>query len=60
MKDIRNKDAKDLVKFIAEKREEIRSFHFKAAGAGVRDTKALNEAKKELARGLTELNARAK
>ena len=60
MKDIRNKDAKDLVKFIALKREEIRSFRFKAAGAGVRDTKAHNAAKKELAQALTELNARRK
>jgi ribosomal protein L29 len=60
MKDIRNKNIKDLVKFIAEKREEIRTLRFKAAGSGMRDTKSINAAKKELARGLTELNARAK
>ena len=60
MKDIKGKSEKDLVKFVQEKREELRHFRFGVAGAGTRDVKKANTAKKEIARGLTELNTRTK
>lgn len=58
MKELQNKTTKDLIKFISDTREELRAFRFKAAGTVVRDIKAINQAKRELARALTELNAR--
>lgn len=58
MKDIAKKNDKDLVEFVKEKREELRHFRFGVAGAGTRDVKKARTAKKEIARGLTELNTR--
>lgn len=60
MKDLQKKNDADLVKFIALKREELRELRFKGAGSGMRDTKSINNAKKELARALTEQHARVK
>lgn len=57
-KEIQKKDDKDLVAHVAEKRQELRKFRFGTAGAGTRDVKAARSAKKEIARSLTELNAR--
>lgn len=59
MKDIKGKNEKDLVKFVKEKREEVRHFRFGVAGAGTRDVKKAKTAKKEIARALTELNTRS-
>ena len=58
MKDIQKKKDTDLVKHVEEKRAELRKFRFGVAGAGTRDVKAAKNAKKEIARTLTELNAR--
>lgn len=58
MKDIKKKSDKDLVSFVDEKREEVRSFRFGVAGAGARDVRKVRTAKKDIARGLTELNTR--
>ena len=58
MKDIQKKSDKDLVAHVNEKREEVRKFRFGTAGAGARDVRAVRTAKKEIARSLTELNAR--
>lgn len=60
MKDIQKKNDADLVKFINEKREELRALRFSASGSGMRDTHAMRGLRKEIARGLTELNRRAK
>ena len=57
-KDIKKKNEKELASFVAEKREEARSFRFHVAGAGTRDVRKIRSAKKDVARGLTELNAR--
>ncbi len=57
MKDIKKKDDKGLVSFIAEKREEIRAQRF---GVGTRNVKALRTAKKEVAQALFELSHREK
>jgi len=58
MKDIQKKTDKDLVEFINEKRGELRSMRFSAAGSGVRDAHSMSQTRKEVARGLTELNSR--
>jgi len=60
MKDIQKKSDKDLKKHIAEKREELRSLRFSAAGSGARDTHAVRNTRKEVAQTLTELTRRAK
>jgi len=57
-KDIQKKSDQELQDHIAEKREEVRKFRFGTAGAGTRDVRAVRTAKKEIARSLTELNAR--
>lgn len=57
MKDIRKKSDKELVEFVAEKREEIRNDRFNASS---RDVRAVRAAKRDIARALTELNDRAK
>lgn len=60
MKDIAKKNDADLTTFVNEKREEIRHFRFGVAGAGTRDVKKARTAKKEIARALTEQNARVR
>ena len=57
MKEIKKMNDKDLASFVKEKREEIRAFRFNAAA---RDVRAVRTARKEIARGLTELTSRKK
>ncbi len=57
-KDIQKKSDKDLVAFVKEQRESLRKSRFGAAGAGSADVKTVRTAKKNIARSLTELNAR--
>jgi len=57
-KDIQKKNDKDLVSFVKEQREILRSARFGAAGAGSADVKTVRTAKTDIARSLTELNAR--
>lgn len=57
-KELQKKSDKELVAHVAEKRQELRKFRFGTAGAGARDVKAARTAKQEIARSLTELNAR--
>lgn len=57
-KDIKKKDDKELATFVQERREEVRGFHFGVAGAGTRNVRKVRTAKKDIARGLTELNDR--
>ena len=58
-KELQQKTGEDLEKFVAEKRTEIRTIRFGAAGSGMRDTRALRNHRKEIARALTELSLRA-
>lgn len=58
--DIQKKSDAELQKHVEEKREEVRKFRFGTAGAGTRDVRAVRNAKQEIARCLTELNARAR
>jgi len=60
MKELAQKDIKDLKKLLAEKREEIRTFRFGTAGAAIRNTKARKNLRHDIAQILTELNKRAK
>lgn len=58
--EIQKKDEKALAAYVKEKREEVRSFRFGTAGASTRNVRAVRAAKKEIARSLTELTARAR
>lgn len=60
MKTIREKNDGELRKLLTEKREELRSLRFTAAGARPKDSNAPGKVKKEIARILTELSARRK
>jgi ribosomal protein L29 len=60
MKELREKNDADLRKLLLEKRETLRAFRFGMAGSATRDTKAGKHAKREIARILTILSARAK
>ena len=55
MQDITKMSDKDLTAFIAEEREAVRSSRFNHAG---RDVRAVRSAKRNIARGLTELTRR--
>lgn len=57
-KDIQKKSDAELVTLVQESREALRSNRFGTAGAGTADVKKIREAKKDIARALTELNAR--
>lgn len=48
----------DLVKHVAEKREELRKLRFGAAGSGMRNTHAIRNLRREIAQALTELSKR--
>ena len=58
MADVTNKNDKELEKELTEKRNELRNFRFGVAGSKVRDVKAGKNVRKEIARILTEKNAR--
>ena len=50
----------ELIRLVADKREELRALRFSAAGGKNRNVKLPRTLRKEIARGLTELNARTK
>lgn len=56
MTDIKKMKEADLAKMISEKRETVRGFRFGTGGSNVGE---LREARKDVARALTELNLRA-
>ncbi len=58
MEEIRKKNNADLVKYLEEKREELRGLRFGASGSGVRNTHAQEQVRKEIARIMTDINAR--
>ncbi|MBX9906845.1 50S ribosomal protein L29 [Patescibacteria group bacterium] len=58
MKEIKEKNDKDLAAFLTEKREEVRVFRFGTAGSKVRDVRAQRKTRRMIARVLTEMNAR--
>jgi ribosomal protein L29 len=48
----------ELNKIVADKREELRALRFSVAGSKNRNVKLGRELRKDIARALTELNAR--
>ncbi len=58
MNEFREKNEADLVKFITEKREELRTLRFGVTGSAMRNTHAIRNVKREIARALTELTSR--
>lgn len=58
MTEYKKKSAEDLMKLLNEKREAVRAFRFDLSGSAKKDVKAAGSARKEIARILTELNAR--
>lgn len=58
--DIKNKDAATLATLLSQKREALRAFRFGSAGSKTRNVKEGSNLKKDIARILTELNAKAK
>lgn len=55
---ISNKKDTELLKELKEKREELREFRFGMSGSKKRDVKAGRQAKKHIARVMTEMTAR--
>jgi ribosomal protein L29 len=59
MKDIKKISDKDLIKALEEKRKAVRDIRFGASGAKAKNVKETKVTRKDIARILTEINARA-
>ncbi len=60
MSELQKKNEADLVKFISEKRAELKKLQFGTTGSGIRNTHAIRNTRREIAQALTELTARGK
>lgn len=60
MSELKKKSNEDLTKLVGQKREELRAFRFDLAGTAKKNAKQVFLAKKEIARALTEINARTR
>jgi ribosomal protein L29 len=60
MSEILKMNDADLAKFVQEKRDALQKMRFGGVGSGMRDTRAIRNTRKEIARALTELNKRVK
>ncbi|HEY4511435.1 MAG TPA: 50S ribosomal protein L29 [Candidatus Paceibacterota bacterium] len=58
MSDQHKKNEQDLTNELKDKREALRTFRFGVSGSKVKNTKEGNLLRKDIARILTELNAR--
>jgi ribosomal protein L29 len=58
MKELKEKTEGELVKLVAEKREELRKLRFGVAGSVQRNTRAGMNLRREIAQILTELTSR--
>jgi len=56
----KDKDVAELKKLLGEKREELRQVRFAGAGARVKDVNHAAKIRKDIARILTEMTAKAK
>ncbi len=56
---IKDKAPGELVKMLAEKREELRTLRFSAAGARAKDSSAFGKIKADIARIMTELKVKS-
>ncbi len=59
MADIRKQTVEEIQRAIADKREQLRTFRFSEAGTRTRNVKEGRTLRKDIARMLTELNARS-
>jgi ribosomal protein L29 len=57
---LKEKNPEELLKILKEKREELRSVRFSAAGARAKDASLFAKTRRDVARVLTELGNRAK
>ena len=55
---LKDHSVEDLNKLVGDKREELRSLRFSVAGSKNADVKLASTLRKQIARALTELNAR--
>lgn len=55
---LKDKNDKDLLKELNERRENLRSFRFGIAGSKIRNVKEGRDTKKQIAQILTEINFR--
>lgn len=60
MSEFNKKSAEDLTKLLGENQESLRAFRFGRAGSPKKNVKSASLLRKEIARILTELNARAR
>lgn len=60
MSDIQKQTTENLMKEVAEKREQLRVFRFGGSGSRARNVREGRALRREIARMLTELRARAK
>ena len=58
MSEYTSKTEQDLLKTLNEKRETLRAFHFGLSGSKVKNLKEGRNVRKDIARVMTELNAR--
>lgn len=58
MSELQKKNDADVVTFVAEKREELRKIRFGIAGSSMRNSHAVRNIRKDIARALTELQKR--
>jgi ribosomal protein L29 len=54
------KNPEELMKLLKEKREELRTLRFSAAGSRAKDSSMFSKTRRDVARVLTELGNRAK
>lgn len=57
---LKEKNPTELTKLLKEKREELRGLRFAAAGARPKDSNSPKNARKQIARLLTEMGSRGK
>ncbi len=60
MKDLKDKNEKDIAKLILESEESLKNFRFGISGSSVRNVREGRGLRKSIARLKTELNARVK
>ncbi len=60
MTELQKMNDAELIKYVSEKREELRKTRFGASGSRMRDTHAIRDTRKEIARGLTEIGMRSR
>lgn len=58
MKDLKDKNEKDLTKLLTEKEESLRAFRFGLSGSKTRNVREGRALRKEIARILTETSSR--